>query len=333
MRWPRSGAGDGEALAKKNLRFKGVVGASSQALEGVDWKSWKHRFHLTEVTMIGHSFGAATAVEVLRHQDRFQWVSQGIMYDVWGMAVVPPEMDPQHRIRVPLLGINSEAFMYWSENFKVAKAICDEVREHGALCWLMTVRGTVHISQSDFCILYPRIANTVLKTTMEHTRAIDLNIDASLDFLSRVLPLKDKPFHRLKREKDLLDLACLDEMPTDHQPAKKYMAVRLKVEHETWKRLKGQTRSWAWKNMIAAGQEEVWLHVKPSDPEMEQYKQGNAGKNRRSSAGRPGESSEQEQNGSAFQTSADLPAGAHNAVMKQENNRQELGHSSEFPPS
>jgi platelet-activating factor acetylhydrolase len=32
--------------------------------------------------MIGHSFGAATTVEALRHLDRFQWVSQGIMYDI-----------------------------------------------------------------------------------------------------------------------------------------------------------------------------------------------------------------------------------------------------------
>jgi platelet-activating factor acetylhydrolase len=227
--------GEGKSLAEKNLRFKGAIGASSQGLEGIDWTSWKDRFHLTKVTMIGHSFGAATTVEVLHHQDRFQWISQGIMYDVWGLAVAPPQLDPGLTIRVPLLGINSEAFMYWPDNFKVAKAICEEVREHGSLCWLMTVRGTVHISQSDFCILYPHIANTVLKTTMKHTRAIDLNIDASLDFLSTVLPLKDMPFHRLKREKNLLDLPCLEEMPTEHEPAKKWMAVRLRVKHKTWK--------------------------------------------------------------------------------------------------
>ena len=89
-------AGEGEALAKKNFRFKGAIGASSHALNGIDWKSWENRFHLTEVTMIGHSFGAATTVEVLRHQDRLQCVSQGIMYDVWGMAVAPPETEPRH---------------------------------------------------------------------------------------------------------------------------------------------------------------------------------------------------------------------------------------------
>jgi platelet-activating factor acetylhydrolase len=75
---------------------------------------------------------------------------------------------------------------------------------------------------------------------MIHTRAIDLNIDASLDFLSRVLPLEYMPFHRLRREKDLLDLPCLEEMPTEHEPAKKWMAVRLNVKrHEIWERIKG----------------------------------------------------------------------------------------------
>ena len=91
--------------------------------------------------MVGHSFGAATTAKVARHQNRFQWVSQAVMYDGWGMAVSPPELDPKHRIRCPLLGINSEAFMYWPDNFNIAKAICEEVRQHGSLCWLMTVQG------------------------------------------------------------------------------------------------------------------------------------------------------------------------------------------------
>jgi hypothetical protein len=67
------------------------------------------------------------------------------------------------------------------------------------------------------------------------------------------------PFRRLKQEKNLLDLPCLGGMPTKHELAKRWMAVRLRVEHETWKRVKGVTRNRYWKKMIAAGQEEVWL--------------------------------------------------------------------------
>lgn len=123
----------GESVAAKNLCFNGAVGGSSYGLDGLEWPPWKDRFYLTDVTMVGHSFGAATAVEVLRHQDRFRWVSQGIMYDIWGLALRAPDLEPGHKIRVPLLGINSEAFMYWPDNFDVAKAICEEPRQNGSL--------------------------------------------------------------------------------------------------------------------------------------------------------------------------------------------------------
>jgi platelet-activating factor acetylhydrolase len=129
-------AGQGESSG----RNEGAIGSCFQGLESIDWTSWKNRIHLTEVIMVGHSFGAATTVEIARHQYHFQWVSQAIMDDVWEMAISLSELGSKHRIRVPLLGINSKAFMYWPDNFNVAKAICEEVRQHGSLCWLMTVR-------------------------------------------------------------------------------------------------------------------------------------------------------------------------------------------------
>jgi hypothetical protein len=78
--------GDGEKVAQRNLRKKGYVGASSRALDGVNWASWKDRFHTERVTAAGHSFGAATVVEILRHADKFKHVEQGIIYDIWGYA-------------------------------------------------------------------------------------------------------------------------------------------------------------------------------------------------------------------------------------------------------
>jgi hypothetical protein len=82
--------------------------------------------------------------------------------------------------------------------------------------------------------------------------------------------------------------------------------------------------------MIAAGQE-VWLHVKPSDSEMDQFKHGDAGRNRGSSLDRLGDNLEQDQNGHLFQTTADLSAGAHDAMMKQERIRHELDGSLKLP--
>lgn len=263
--------GRGAQQAEKNLRFKGSAGASSLETKGVDWNLWKGRFQTTEVTAIGHSFGSSTVVEVLRHQDRFQWVSQGIIYDMWGMAVRPLESNPNHRISVPLLQISSEAFMLWQANWEIANTITSEAQEHGNLAWLMTVRGTVHISQSDFCILYPRITSFVLKAAMDPVRAIDLNIDASLDFLSRVIHNRHMPFHRVLPKKKLLDLPITDDIPLEHLPKEHWTAVRLRIRHETRKRLTGQLGKRAMERRRSKGEEEVWLHVRPDEPELERY--------------------------------------------------------------
>jgi len=84
-------AGRGQEVAASNLRCKHTSsptnrGGSTRGLRGVDWPSWKSRFHLHQVTMLGHSFGAATTVEVLRNRERFSYVGQGIIYDIWGAA-------------------------------------------------------------------------------------------------------------------------------------------------------------------------------------------------------------------------------------------------------
>jgi platelet-activating factor acetylhydrolase len=77
-------AGEGEKIAEQNLRGEGYVGGSSSGLKGVDWAEWKNRFHIDKMTMAGHSFGAATVVEVPRHTERFTNVQAGIIYDIWG---------------------------------------------------------------------------------------------------------------------------------------------------------------------------------------------------------------------------------------------------------
>ncbi|PQE29984.1 platelet-activating factor acetylhydrolase protein [Rutstroemia sp. NJR-2017a WRK4] len=230
--------GDGELVAKANLRDKkpGHIGGSSRGLGGIDWASWKDRFHLQQVTMIGHSFGGATAVAVLRHQDRFSYVSQGILYDPWGGAIQPPEDNPKHRIRSPILCISSEAFMYWPFNFESIMTLCHEAKDQGTLCWLLTVRGSVHLSQSDFSILYPGISSFILKMTINPRRAIDLNINASLEFLKKVMPERISNMNRGTNE-HLLEAHTLDALPTIHRPQDKWTAVRLRIPHELSVRL------------------------------------------------------------------------------------------------
>lgn len=181
--------------------------------------------------MLGHSFGAATAVEVLRHRGRFKNVGQGIIYYIWGAAIQPPEDKPEYRIHAPLLGINSEAFMYWPDNFKSIMSLCHEAKDQGALVWLMTVRGSVHISQSDFSILYPRLAWLLLKMTVNPRRAIDLNINMSLGLLKQVMPARMSAMNRGTNE-HLLEIFTSDKLPEEHKPSQKYTAVCLHIPHE-----------------------------------------------------------------------------------------------------
>ncbi|KAK1076095.1 hypothetical protein LTR48_009171, partial [Friedmanniomyces endolithicus] len=124
---------------------------------------------------------------MLRHTDRFTWISQGIIYDIWGAGTRPLEQETQdHRISKPLLAINSEAFTYWPSNYELVKSLIIEAEEdpQASPAWLMTLRGTVHISQSDFSLLYPNICSLFLKMVANPRRALDLNINASLEFLA-----------------------------------------------------------------------------------------------------------------------------------------------------
>lgn len=263
-------SGRGEDLKEVNLRSPGRAGASSQGLNGIDFDTWKDRFHVDNVTMVGHSFGAATTVQMLRSR-QYGYLTQGIVYDIWGMPVLPAT--EENHINVPLLGINSEAFMYWDANFNVAKSVTKESRETGNQAWLLTCRGTVHIAQSDFCILYPRVAKNVMKMTMSPIRAIDVNMDASLDFLDRTLHLDgEKPeqqaFRRNLPAKKLLDIDLVGEMPTEHKPKPRWTAMRLRVKHEGRKRLKPHSQQRYWEKLKKMGEEEVWVHLAPGkEPE------------------------------------------------------------------
>ncbi|KAL5378208.1 hypothetical protein DPSP01_009317 [Paraphaeosphaeria sporulosa] len=269
-------AGKGEEVARKNLRKKGYAGASSRGLEGVDWERWKDRFHTDKVNMAGHSFGAATVVEVLRNTDRFKHVQAGIIYDIWGAPIKPPADDPAHRIRVPILGINSEAFMYWQANFDAVMSLMYEAKEQGAPAVLCTVRGSVHINQSDFSLLYNGITSFFFKATVNPERAIDLNISASLEFLREVTSGAGKSIiKRCLFDEELLHTQPLEHMPDDHKPNDEWIAARLKIKHEFRTRMAaGMQRKMKrqMKNGAHNAGDELWMHVKPNAEELREWR-------------------------------------------------------------
>ena len=277
-------AGDGEQIATRNLRRKGFKGASSFGLEGVDWASWKGRITLDHITACGHSFGAATVVEMLRSHERFPYFEQGIIYDIWGAGTRPPsEEDPDHRVQVPLLAINSEAFTYWPVNFEKVDALVKEAQAGPikAPAWLMTVRGTVHISQSDFVILYPNLCSLFLKAVASPRRALDININASLEFLKQVMPHDLCGGFRSFDNENILesDTSPLEQIPSSqlHRPDDKWVAARLKIRHEwayrispkLFRRLKRAKAQREGRDGDTGN--EVWLHSKPDEELVKEH--------------------------------------------------------------
>lgn len=273
-------SGNGEQIQRQNRRGGGYIGGTSRGLNGVDWARWKHRFHMDKYTLAGHSFGAATVVEALRHTDRFTNVSAGIIYDIWGAPVKPPADEPKHRIHLPLLGINSEAFMYWQSNFDAVMSLMEEASEHGYPAYLLTVRGSVHITQSDWSILYPHITSFLLKATVNPTRAIDLNVSASLEFLRLVMPKYGGGrtiLDRCMTNEAILQTELLDELPDENRPVDEYIAAKLKVKHEFSKRISSGYRRKMKRHRQASEEveystsDEVWSHYKPTEEQLKKW--------------------------------------------------------------
>ncbi|KAK3693583.1 platelet-activating factor acetylhydrolase, isoform II-domain-containing protein [Podospora appendiculata] len=267
--------GRGECIAGQNLRVRGNVGSSSRGLDGVDWSDWKGRLYLENVTMMGHSFGGATTVQALK-LDRFDWVSQGIVVDVWGPAV--PESATHSMQKKPLLSVGSEAFMHWKENFDRVERICKDTQTSGALCWMTTIRGSTHLFPTDFAVLYPNWMSLLMKTIVNPRRAISLTVHSALEFLKITLPPHQTRFNEAWADEELLRHAdSKTQVSYDHRPDDKWVAARLKIANEFSLRL----RSWLpWRKpdagvpRDASGKpltgllnwgpgREVWVHLSP----------------------------------------------------------------------
>lgn len=168
--------------------------------------------------------------------------------------------------------------MYWQQNFDSVMSLMKEARENGAPAYLLTVRGSVHISQSDFSLLYRGITNLLMKATVHPQRAIDLNVSASLEFLRLVAPdagAGKSLINRSMTDEGLLDTELLEEVPSEHRPTDQWIAARLKVPHEFRTRLTAGVRRHFQKNdkgqTVYSTGDEVWMHFKPTKQELEDW--------------------------------------------------------------
>lgn len=271
-------AGNGVDIGAKNLRRKGNVGSSSAGTDGIEWARWQGRIGLDSVTAMGHSFGGATSVQALRLDKRFPWIGQGVILDAWG----PATPESSSRVSKPLLSVGSEAFMHWKANFDKVEEICKEAAEGGAPCWMLTIRGSTHLSQTDFAMLYPKWMALLMKTIVSPERALRLTVTTTLEFLRIAIP-RDKVVKQLgwNHEGLLERKESPPEVSMEYKPSDKWIGARLKIPHEFKLRMARWVRWGRWRKTGNGGTpkdesgkplpglihweegSEVWMHLTP----------------------------------------------------------------------
>jgi platelet-activating factor acetylhydrolase len=272
--------GFGHEIARANLRRK------PRHDDNVVWQDWKGGMLVERgVTVMGHSFGGATSVQAAR-ADSLPWVGQCILLDAWGPATPPPASDSsRHRITKPIVCIASEAFMLWEANFEALSDICREAQDEGAPCWMLTIKGSTHLSQSDYGLLYPGVLSWLMNTLVEPRRVVYLSIAAAMEFLKTTLPEDVVARHQDREAWPDEGILSTVEVPGDplevvsdeHRPQKeRFTAFRLHVENEA----SARARKWVLRKKARLGgrtgtertasnpengrvDEEVWMHFGP----------------------------------------------------------------------
>ncbi len=153
---------------------------------------------------------------------------------------------------------------------------------------MTTIRGSTHLSQTDFAILYPNWMSLLMKTIVNPRRAVYLTVHSALEFLRLTLPPRN--VRRLTvgwvNEELLQKVVPETKVSFDHRPDDKWIAARLKIENEFWLRLSSwfRRRSRASDGVPtdASGRplagllnwgpgHEIWIHMSPEQAEIERY--------------------------------------------------------------
>ena len=112
------------------------------------------------------------------------------------------------------------------------------------------------------------------KTMIDPERVLRLTLTTTLEFLGKVLPRERQGFAQL--EDRILERAAsvsLDDIPRVHRPNDKWIAARLKIEHELSLRANLWLRRQLARARLRARQtgmesleedgDEIWMHVQP----------------------------------------------------------------------
>ncbi|ELT98440.1 hypothetical protein CAPTEDRAFT_177616 [Capitella teleta] len=156
-----------------------------------DLRSLKGRLDMSKVSVVGHSFGASTAIATLASGD--QRVKCGVALDGW---MLPLDQSVYSEVTAPLLMVNTESFQ-WKDNVRPMYRFGVNGDDEKMRRLLITIRGTCHQSQSDFQFMVPGRIGRMLEVrhTLEPRVAMDLNNKATLGFLAKHLDIPNCDHH------------------------------------------------------------------------------------------------------------------------------------------
>ncbi|CAI5731980.1 unnamed protein product [Peronospora destructor] len=135
--------------------------------------------NLDNVSVAGHSFGAATALTVAHQDVRFKKM---VLLDAW-MEPLDDDVRDGLGSRVPVLHMLSEHFLHWRPNTEsVDRHVRGCTHTQSRLTWL---RGTRHNNFSDVPVFSPTI-NRLMKSAgkIDHFRALQAIGQLSAAFLT-----------------------------------------------------------------------------------------------------------------------------------------------------
>ncbi|PLW18870.1 hypothetical protein PCANC_12457 [Puccinia coronata f. sp. avenae] len=181
-----------------NLRTRGAPGWAAD--DGARWSDqqwaqfaaavdWDH-----DVTLAGHSFGAADVVTAARHPDRPKAWRRFILYDPWletlehCSAKFLGSLTPSEGCAIaddfPCLVVNSPGFTVWEEHFKKLQQlfIVDRPRTH-QLCLFATLGGIIHSSFSDLPVLVEWLWKITKKLKLDSQKAVNMVTDLTIAFI------------------------------------------------------------------------------------------------------------------------------------------------------
>ncbi|KDN43948.1 hypothetical protein K437DRAFT_294983 [Tilletiaria anomala UBC 951] len=157
-------------------------------------------------TLIGHSFGAATAVDLVMQaghaapeQDASATSKSEEMCPFGRIVLLDPWLEPLQSDKRGRLGpeimlsketyvINSEAFTIWVPHMKLLRSVVQRTREHmRGKSWLLTLSGTKHTDFSDF----PFLISKVFSSKVEPIKAIRFFTEWTLQVIPGLFSVKD----------------------------------------------------------------------------------------------------------------------------------------------